>query len=78
MRTGLRSAALSGLAATALIGSLAGQAPATNGAIKVGSQAPGFTLRSATRAGVGGEVNLDQFKDKTVVIAFFFKARTRG
>lgn len=78
MKTGFRGVVLSGLASAALISAAAGQAATTGGALKVGSQAPGFTLQSATRTGVGGEVNLNQFKDKTVVIAFFFKARTRG
>lgn len=78
MKTGIRSMVLAGLASAALGSAAAGQAAATGGALKAGSQAPGFSLRSATRTGIGGEVSLDQFKDKTIVIAFFFKARTRG
>ena len=39
-----------------------------------GSQAPGFTVTDLT----GKPVNLADYKGKTVVLAFFFKARTRG
>ena len=45
----------------------------------VGEPAPDFTLPAATRAGVGDRpVRLSEFKGKTVVLAFFFKARTAG
>lgn len=45
----------------------------------VGQEAPDFTARGATRYGVLGEpVKLSDFRGKTVVLAFFFKARTKG
>ncbi len=45
----------------------------------VGQPAPDFALASATRAGVGkAPVRLADFKGKTVVLAFFYKARTKG
>jgi cytochrome oxidase Cu insertion factor (SCO1/SenC/PrrC family) len=47
--------------------------------LDVGQQAPDFTLTGATRYGVLRDpVHLHDFRGKTVVLAFFFKARTRG
>ena len=47
--------------------------------LKIGAVAPDFSLRGATRYGVLAKpIRLSEFKDKTVVIAFFFKARTSG
>jgi peroxiredoxin len=41
--------------------------------------APDFTVPGATRYGtLRTPVRLSDFKGKTVVLAFFFKARTRG
>ena len=41
--------------------------------------APDFTLSGATRYGVlRSPVQLADFRGKTVVLAFFFKARTKG
>ena len=45
----------------------------------VGTEAPDFTLLGATRYGVlKMPVQLSDFKGKTVVLAFFYKARTKG
>jgi cytochrome oxidase Cu insertion factor (SCO1/SenC/PrrC family) len=45
----------------------------------VGQPAPDFALVSATREGVGkAPLRLSGFKGKTVVLAFFYKARTKG
>jgi len=45
----------------------------------VGDVAPSFTLSGATRYGVLRDpVNLADYRGKVVVLAFFFKARTRG
>ena len=47
--------------------------------LEVGAPAPDFALRGATRYGVLADpVRLSDFKGKTVVLAFFFKARTSG
>jgi len=47
--------------------------------LEVGQGAPDFALTGATRFGVLREpVRLSAFRGKTVVLAFFFKARTRG
>ena len=45
----------------------------------VGAMAPDFTLPGATRYGVLAKpASLSDYKGKTVVLAFFFRARTRG
>ncbi len=71
--------------AAALAGAAAAQQPATPPApagpppLEVGTVAPDFTLSGATRYGVlRAPIHLSDFKGKTVVLAFFFKARTRG
>jgi hypothetical protein len=47
--------------------------------LEVGAVAPDFTIPGATRFGVLRDgVKLSDLKGKTVVLAFFFKARTRG
>lgn len=45
----------------------------------VGEAAPDFTLTGATRYGVlKTPVRLSDFRGRTVVLAFFFQARTKG
>jgi peroxiredoxin Q/BCP len=45
----------------------------------VGTLAPDFTLPAATRYGVlRDSIKLSDYRGKTVVLAFFFKARTKG
>jgi len=47
--------------------------------LAVGTVAPDFTLNGATRYGVlRAPIHLSDFKGRTVVLAFFYKARTRG
>jgi hypothetical protein len=47
--------------------------------LEVGAVAPDFTMKGATRYGVLAKpVHLSDFKGKTVVLAFFYKARTSG
>ena len=47
--------------------------------IEVGAVAPDFAMPGATRFGtLRAPVRLSDYKGKTVVLAFFFKARTRG
>ena len=47
--------------------------------LEIGAAAPDFSLPGATRYGVlAGPVRLSDFKGKTVVLAFFYKARTKG
>jgi hypothetical protein len=53
--------------------------PAGSTPLQVGAVAPDFTLPGATRYGVLAKpIHLSDFKGKTVVLAFFFKARTSG
>jgi hypothetical protein len=48
-------------------------------ALAVGAVAPDFAIPGATRYGtLKNPVRLGDYKGKTVVLAFFFKARTRG
>lgn len=47
--------------------------------LKVGEVAPDFTLPGATKDGLLAEpVRLADLRDQTVVIAFFYRAKTRG
>ena len=47
--------------------------------LDTGQVAPDFSLTGATRFGILRDpVRLSDFKGRTVVLAFFFKARTRG
>ena len=47
--------------------------------LAVGTPAPDFALVGASREGVTTDsVRLSDFRDQTVVIAFFYRARTRG
>ena len=53
--------------------------PAHARPLEVGAPAPDFALPGATRYGVlANPVRLSDFKGKTVVLAFFYKARTSG
>jgi peroxiredoxin Q/BCP len=62
--------------------SLAAQQPAASEdpkPLEVGAVAPDFSLPGSTRYGLlKNPIHLSDFKGKTVVLAFFFKARTRG
>jgi thioredoxin-dependent peroxiredoxin len=47
--------------------------------LAVGAMAPDFSLPAATQAGVdSAPLRLTDLRDQTVVIAFFYKARTKG
>ena len=57
---------------------LAAQTPAAGGP-GVGDPAPDFSLVGATRFGVlRDSVRLADLRGQTVVLAFFYKARTKG
>lgn len=46
---------------------------------ELGALAPDFTIAGATRYGVlKDSVRLSQYRGNTVVLAFFFRARTKG
>jgi len=56
----------------------AGPAPGANQP-NVGTVAPDFSLPGATRYGrLQNPVKLSDFRGQTVVLAFFFQARTKG
>ena len=53
--------------------------PTATPPLEIGAAAPDFSLPGATRYGVLAKpVRLSDFKGKTVVLAFFYKARTSG
>jgi len=66
----------------AVPGALPAQQSPRDGAtppLQIGAVAPDFTMKGATRYGVLAKpVHLSDFKGKTVVLAFFYKARTSG
>jgi cytochrome oxidase Cu insertion factor (SCO1/SenC/PrrC family) len=74
------------LAAAALIalavplGAVRAQQPAAQQqSPEVGAMAPDFTVTGATRYGLLAKpVHLSDFRGKTVVLAFFYNARTKG
>ena len=72
------SAAL--LAASLLAaGVSAAQATSSSAGPGVGDVAPSFSLPGATRYGLLRDpVNLADYRGKVVVLAFFYKARTKG
>ena len=50
-----------------------------SGLLAVGEMAPDFVLPGATRYGVLDQpVRLSDYRGETVVLAFFFRVRTRG
>lgn len=53
--------------------------PAADPAPEVGALAPDFAIKGATRYGIiRDSVHLSDFRGKTVVLAFFYRARTKG
>jgi len=69
------------LAAAVVIGAPDGAAAQEEGGglIEVGAMAPDFALTGATRHGVlQDQVRLSDYRGETVVLAFFFRVRTRG
>ena len=77
MRRRLGPAAALAAFALAPAAALPAQQPAAP-APAVGDTAPDFVLPGATAAGPAGPIRLSDFRGKTVVLAFFFKARTKG
>lgn len=78
----MRKAISLGMLAAALALGTPGQVDAqaaTDGLLEVGAMAPDFALPGATRYGLLEEpVRLSDYEGKTVVLAFFFRVRTRG
>jgi cytochrome oxidase Cu insertion factor (SCO1/SenC/PrrC family) len=71
--------ALAALVLAASTASAQQPAPAADPMPEVGAPAPDFAISGATRYGVLREpVRLSDFRGKTVVLAFFYRARTKG
>ncbi len=85
MQLGLRSIGMVALVTTALA-SIAPASASAQTAVSapvsgptVGGVAPDFTLPGATRYGLlRGPVHLADYRGETVVLAFFYQARTKG
>ncbi len=77
MRLGMLAGAI---AAVALFAApLQGQERVVGTPLEVGVMAYDFELTGSTRFGtISGKVRLSDFRGKTVVLAFFYRARTRG
>lgn len=68
-----------GLAAVPLAAQQPAPPPPGPAPLEVGVEAPDFTLPASTIAGVSARpVHLKDLRGKTVVIAFFYQARTKG
>ena len=78
-RLAVLTALLSIAASSAGNAQQAAAAPASYPAPEVGALAPDFALPGATRYGLlRDSVRLSDFHGKTVVLGFFYKARTKG
>ena len=78
-----RRITIAALLAVAISGAASAQQPAPTTPVpvapEVGSMAPDFALPGATRYGLLRDpVRLSDFRGKTVVLAFFYRARTKG
>ena len=72
-------AAVAALLAITPVGAQQVPAAPTYAPPEVGSIAPDFQLLGATRYGLLRDpVRLSDFRGKTVVLAFFYRARTKG
>ena len=83
VRTMTRLGAVAALAASLLaappLAAQATSAPAPATGPAVGEQAPDFSLAAVSRYGVLRDpVHLADLRGQTVVLAFFYKARTKG
>ena len=67
------------LAMSAISGSAQSQQPTGAAPLTVGSVAPDFTLPGASRYGLLQKpVTLSDYRGQTVVLAFFYQARSKG
>jgi hypothetical protein len=79
MRTSARIAALALAVLSGRAGAQNAPAAAQYPPPEVGTMAPDFTVSGSTRYGVlKDSVRLSDFRGKTVVLAFYFKVRTKG
>lgn len=74
-----RSAPALGLAFALAASAAASGAQQTATGPTIGAVAPAFSGRGATRHGrVADPIQLSDYRGKTIVLAFFFRARTSG
>lgn len=74
-----RVAAVAATAFAGLAGAGSAGAQETGVPLAVGTPAPAFSLVAATSDGVARDsVRLRDFRGQTLVLAFFFRARTKG
>jgi peroxiredoxin Q/BCP len=67
---------LAGMVTTLVTALMAQEKPTP---LAVGTTAPDFSLKAATKDGVSPKAaSLKDFRGQTVVLAFFYKARTGG
>jgi peroxiredoxin Q/BCP len=67
------------LAGTFAMGAPVDAGAQASGLLAVGEMAPDFALQGATRYGeLESPVRLSDYRGETVVLAFFFRVRTRG
>ncbi|MEO8452774.1 MAG: redoxin domain-containing protein [Gemmatimonadota bacterium] len=67
------------LGLTLVAGGLAAQEKVEPQPLPVGTEAPDFKLPAATKEGVASKpVSLKDLRGQTVVLAFFYRARTKG
>jgi len=79
MKHTLLTLALGGTALLAAAPVAAQDRPAMPPPLEIGAEAPDFALPGAVRHGILAEpVRLSDYRGKVVVLAFFFRARTRG
>ena len=69
---------MKGLYLAAAVAAFAAPVAAQAPVVDTGMVAPNFTAPGAMQSGVLPAVSLSAYKGKTVVLAFFFKARTKG
>jgi hypothetical protein len=79
IRTFALSAAVAALGAGAIAAPAAAQDVEATPPLEIGAVAPDFALPGGTRYGLLQEhVRLSDYAGQTVVLAFFFRARSRG
>lgn len=77
--TGLTAIVFASIAAAGAAGAQAATAAAANAGPAVNDLAPDFSLTGADRYGLlKTPVKLSDYRGRTVVLAFFFQARTKG
>ena len=77
--TGLTAIVFASIAAAGVAGAQAATAAAANAGPAVNDLAPDFSLTGADRYGLlKTPVKLSDYRGRTVVLAFFFQARTKG